>query len=324
MPRVLVTGATGFVGKVLCASLAGAGYIVRAALRSEGFESDAIAERVVVGDICADTNWRNALIDVDFVIHAAARAHVLHDSPQNTTLYFRTNVDGTRRLAEASALAGIRRFIFVSSIKVNGEETTGRAFTASDVPHPKDAYGESKLRAELALSEVGQGSRMPACIVRCPLVYGPGVRANFLHLLRAIDKGLPLPFGAIENNRSMVSIWNLCNFLVNLLENGAAPGRTWMVADGHDLSTPELIREIAAAMGRQARLIGVPVPVLKFLGAISGRTSEVARLCGSLQVDLTTTRRELRWEPPMTLREGLAGTADWYRKTHRAGVSGSA
>jgi nucleoside-diphosphate-sugar epimerase len=175
----------------------------------------------------------------------------------------------------------------------------------------------------LALAEVGQGSRMPACIVRCPLVYGPGVRANFLHLLRAIDKGLPLPFGAIENNRSMVSIWNLCNLLMNLLQNGAAPSRTWMVADGHDFSTPELMREIGAAMGRRVRLIGVPVAVLKFLGAISGRTSEVARLCGSLQVDLTTTCRDLRWEPPMSVREGLAGTVDWYLKTYRAGVSGS-
>jgi nucleoside-diphosphate-sugar epimerase len=324
MPRVLVTGASGFVGKVLCESLAAAGYIVRAALRKDGSVNSAVLERVVVGDIGGNTDWMSALIGVDFVIHAAARAHVLHDSLQNTTRYFSTNVEGTRKLAQASALAGIRRFIFVSSIKVNGEETTDRGFTAADVPQPRDAYGESKWRAEMALTQIRERSGMQACVVRCPLVYGPGVRANFFRLMRWVDQGRPLPLGSIENNRSLVSIWNLCDILVNLLENSAAPGRTWMVADGHDLSTPDLVREIGVAMGRRTRLVRVPVAVLKFLGAVSGRKQEVARLCGSLQVDLTGTRRDLCWEPPITVHEALARTVAWYMATHRAGSSSSA
>jgi UDP-glucose 4-epimerase len=200
----------------------------------------------------------------------------------------------------------------VSSIKVNGESTIGRAYTRDDEPHPRDAYGWSKWHAEERVREIAKRTGMEAVIVRPPLVYGPGVRANFLRLLRWVDKERPLPLGAIRNSRSLVSVWNLCDLLVRLLERPAAPGRTWMVSDGEDLSTPELIRRIAGAMNRRARLVPVPVGVLDLLGKLTGRHAEVARLCSSLAVDIDQTRRELEWTPPMKVDEAIARTVNWY------------
>jgi nucleoside-diphosphate-sugar epimerase len=317
MRRVLVTGATGFVGRVLCSALSQDGYIVRAALREERTLASH-DERVIVGDIGPETNWTAALEDVDFVIHAAARAHIVRDSPKNAALYFETNVAGTRALAEASMLAQVRRFIFVSSVKVNGEETTSQPFRSSDPPRSEDAYGESKRLAEMAIAELAERSRMETVVVRPPLVYGSGVRANFLRLMRWIDQGRPLPFGAINNSRSLVSVWNLCALLVNVLHNAAAPGGTWMVSDGNDVSTPELVRRLAACMGRPANLLSIPGGVLRCLGAITGRAAEVRRLCGSLQVDISATRRSLGWEPPVPLHDGLARTVAWYRAAQSA------
>jgi UDP-glucose 4-epimerase len=312
MTRILVTGATGFVGHVLCDVLTQSGHTVRAALRTDRSVPAGIAEKVVVGDIAATVDWGRALTGVDSVIHLAARAHVLHDPRANTDLYIATNARGTQNLANAAAEAGVRRFLYLSSVKVNGEETTGNAYTSLDEPHPQDAYGRSKWLAEKLVTEIAARTGMEVAIVRPPLVYGPRVRANFLRLMRWVDKEWPLPLGAVENRRSLVNVWNLCDLLVRLLKNPAAPGRTWMVSDGDDLSTAELIRRIGAAMGRRVRLPPVPVGVLRFCGGLIGRKAEIARLCGSLAVDIEPTRRELGWSPPVSVGEALARTVNWY------------
>jgi nucleoside-diphosphate-sugar epimerase len=317
MTRILVTGATGFVGRTLCGVLAQSGHVVRAALRSDRLLPDGVSEKSIVGDIGSTTDWQGALRGVEVVIHLAARAHVINDSRFISDPYYETNTRGTERLANAAAQAGIRRFEYLSSVEVNGEETTGQAFSSHDEPQPRDAYGASKWLAESHVMEVAEKTGMEAVIVRPPLVYGPGVRANFLRLLRWADNEWPLPLGAIKNSRSLVSVWNLCDLLVLLLKHPSAPARTWMVSDGEDLSTPELIGRIAIAMGRRARLLPVPEQVLRFFGALIGRKAELARLCGSLTVTIEETRRELGWSPPIKVDDGLARTISWYLTSGR-------
>jgi nucleoside-diphosphate-sugar epimerase len=299
MMRVLVTGAGGFVGSTLCDMLMQRGDSVRAATRGD------------VGEINGKTDWTAALQDIDYVVHLAARVHVLHDP--DSPLYAETNAEGTRRLAEAAALAGVRRLVYVSSIKVNGEETTGRAYMASDEPHPIDAYGSSKLFGEQYLYRVAAQSSLQVAIVRPPVVYGPGVRANFLRLLRLVDQGWPLPLGSVHNRRSLVNVWNLCDVLMCLLTHPAAAGRTWLVSDCEDLSTAELIRRMATAMQRPARLVPVPAGLLSFMARLTGRQAELARLCGSLVVDSSPLRDELGWTPPVGVDAALSRTVAWYR-----------
>jgi nucleoside-diphosphate-sugar epimerase len=312
MTRVLVTGATGFVGRMLCEVLSRQGYDVRAALRVDRSMPSWVADKAIVGDIGADTDWGEALVGVNLVLHLAARAHVIHDSPANSALYFETNAHGTRRLAEACAAAGVDRFVYLSSVKVNGEATVNRSYSASDEPHPEDDYGKSKWLAEQHLAQIAARTGLSTVIVRSPLVYGPHVRANFLRLLRAVDKRWPLPLGAIHNRRSLASIWNLCDFLLHVLRNPIAGNRAWMVSDGDDLSTPELIRRIGRAMGRRVRLLPVPVKLLILIGSLTGRKAEMARLCGSLSVDIAPTCRALGWSPPVTVDESIARTVNWY------------
>jgi nucleoside-diphosphate-sugar epimerase len=315
MARVLITGATGFIGRHLCAIAPAAGHVVRAAVRGTAAAPAGVAEHVVVGDVGPSTEWRPALAGVDAVIHLAARVHVLHDTDEASTLYEETNSLGTLCLARAAAESGVRRFIYLSSVKVNGEETDGRAYAAADEPRPRDAYARSKWRAESHIREVGAATGMETVIVRPPLVYGPGVRANFLRLLGWVERGWPLPLGAIRNRRSMVSVWNLCDLLMGLIGNVRGDGETWMVSDGDDLSTPELVRRIAAAMRKRVNLLPVPAPILLASAALLGRRAEAARLCGSLVVDISRTRDVLGWAPPLTVDEGLARTAAWYLDT---------
>ena len=312
MTRVLVTGATGFVGGALCETLARADYLVRGALRTDRAVPTAIAEKVIVGDINSTTDWTQALRGVDLVIHAAARSHVLHPAQGSADLYFETNDRGTERLANVATRMQVSRFIYLSSIKVNGEETPARAYTSADEPHPQDDYGLSKRRAEQHVAAAAEHTGMAAVIVRPPLVYGPGVRANFLRLLRWVDHGWPLPLGAVRNARSLVNVWNLCDFLLLVLKHPDAPGRTWLVSDGEDLSTPDLIRRIGTAMGRRVRLPPVPVAFLQLSAALVGRRGELARLCGSLAVDITQTRTQLGWSPCVSVDEALARTVAWY------------
>jgi nucleoside-diphosphate-sugar epimerase len=312
MERVLVTGANGFVGRTLCNTLLERGYAVRAAVRRLDSGAPPDVDAVAVGDIGAHTDWSQALQGVTSVIHAAARAHVLHDSPANAELYRQINELGTRALADSAVRAGVRRLVLLSSIKVNGEQTHERPFRANDAPNPHDPYAVSKLRAEQYLLALAGQGRLETVVVRPPLVYGPQVRANFLRLLRWVDRRRPLPFGRVENRRSLVSIWNLCDLLACTLVHPRACGRTWLVSDGQDLSTPELIRRIAVEMKRPVHLLPVPVTLLRTVAGAVGHGAELNRLCGSLAVDIADTRGELDWAPPLDVTGALRRTVAWY------------
>jgi nucleoside-diphosphate-sugar epimerase len=311
MKRVLVTGASGFVGTALCAALKRRGYLVRSALRTARAPIDG-CEEIVVGNIDSATDWSSALDRVDFVFHIAARAHNVGDSAENAALYTQTNAQGTLRLATSAAAARVHRLIYLSSAKVNGEENDGRPFTAADTPHPQDDYSRSKWLGEMHVQEVARSSGMEAVIIRPPLVYGPGVRANFLQLMRWVERGWPLPFEGIRNARSFVSIWNLTDLLVHTVEHPDAAGRTWMVSDGHDLSTSELIRHIGRALRRPVKLVRVPPWLLQAAAAAIGRADQMSRLTGSLTVDIVSTCRSLDWMPPLDVEQSLERTAAWY------------
>jgi UDP-4-keto-D-QuiNAc 4-reductase len=315
---VLVTGASGFVGRVLCDTLLEAGYAVRAAVRSlDGSRGPQLVETIAVGDVVA-ADWKHALQGIDCVVHAAARVHI-DDSRSDANLHLQTNANATKRLAGAAVEAGVGKFVYLSSIKVNGEGARG-PYRADDEPAPEDAYAYSKRLGEEYAFQAGAIGGMDVAVVRSPLVYGPGVRANFLRLIQWVDRGWPLPFGSIDNRRSLVSIWNLCDLLARVLATPQASGRIWMVSDGEDLSTPELVRRIGKCMSRRVRLLRVPLPVLHVGGALLGRTREVSRLCGSLVVDMSKTRDELRWSPVVTVDEALARTCAWFVSEGRTRV----
>jgi UDP-glucose 4-epimerase len=319
MKRILLTGATGFVGRQLCAQLAAAPYVLRAALRSAGAAPAGAAEVIVVGDLCSQADWHAALDGVDIVIHAAARAHRVGDTAVEP--YFESNARATQVLARGAAAAGVSRFIYLSTIKVNGEGRADRSYSSADEPRPYDAYARSKWLGEQFVEEVARGSAMASVVLRVPLVYGPGVKANFLRLLRWVESGRPIPFGSIDNKRSLISTWNLCDLLQVLLEHPAAPGRVWMGSDGQDLSTAELARQIASAMGRRPHVLAVPRTLLTVAATLTGRRAELARLCGSLTLDSAPVRCELGWSPPVSVTQGIASTVAWYLS--RTAVDGS-
>lgn len=308
--RVLVTGATGFIGRTLCKTLRETGHQVRAAVRAVERVPPEGTEHVVIGDLAA-ADWSEALHDVQCVIHAAGRAHV-SGARAAPDLFLQTNARATQRLAAASVRAGVERFVYLSSIKVNGEGA-GRPYTEHDEPQPQDAYGKSKWHGEKYAVEAASEGSMGVVIVRPPLVYGAGVRANFLRLMRWVDRGWPLPLASVDNRRSLVNVWNLCDLLQRLLTHPDAPGRTWMVCDGEDLSTPELVRWIARAMDRPVRLFPFPPTLLRWAGALAGRGQGLASLYESLTVDATMTRSILDWIAPVPLAEGIARTVHWYR-----------
>jgi len=268
---------------------------------------------VVVGDL-ADAALDAACAGADAVVHLAARTHVMQETAADAeAAYRRTNVDATRRLAEAAVRSGVRRFIFLSSIKVNGEATHGTPYSEASRPAPEDAYGRSKLAAEQALTAAA-GTAMETVILRPPLLYGPGVKGNLLTLMRALARGIPLPLGALDNRRSLLGIENLVSALTLALTHPAAAGRTFLVADGEDLSSPQLARLIAAGLDTPARLLPVPAPLLRFAGALTDKRAAVARLTGSLQIDGRAIRGTLGWQPPVPAAEGLARMARWYHR----------
>jgi nucleoside-diphosphate-sugar epimerase len=301
---ILVTGANGFVGTALVQRLAKPdNWAVRAVVRGEGTSAASPVQRVVVRTLAGDTDWRAALEDVGAVVHLAARVHVMRDASSDPLGdYRRTNVIGTMNLARQAARSGVSRFVFVSSVKVNGE--SGR-FSETDVPAPVDPYGISKHEAEIGLRQIAADTGMEVVIVRPPLVYGPGVKANFRALIRAIDRGIPLPFGAINNRRSFVALGNLVDFIVRCLENPAAANETFFVSDGEDLSTTDLVRRLARSMNRPARLIPVPEGLLMLLASVAGKQAAAQRLLGSLQLDIRKACDVMAWTPPLTVDEGL-------------------
>lgn len=310
--HILVTGASGFVGSALIA--AAPGRHLRRALRQPALQ--ALPGDAIVGDIGQATDWKTALEGVDCVVHLAARTH-MHGKEDTETLamYRNVNVEGTRRLARQAADSGVRRFVFLSSIKVNGEATLENPFKETDPPAPQDAYGITKRDAENALRAICADSKMEWVILRPPLVYGPGVKGNFLRLMQLIHRGLPLPLASIENRRSLIHVANLADALITCIDAPAAAGHTWLASDSGEISTPELIRKLAAAMDRPARLLPCPVTLLKLGAALCGQPEAVARLTGSLVVDASSLRNTLGWHPRILLDQGLIDTARWYHRT---------
>lgn len=300
----MVTGATGFVGTTLINRLVNdRRFDVRGAVRREAAALPAGVERILVGDLTCEPDWQQALAGAEAVIHLAARVHVMREAVANPLSEFRrVNVASTLNLARQAAAAGVPRFVFLSTVKVNGEKG---AYKETDSPAPEDAYAISKHEAEVGLRQIAAKTRMAVVIIRPPLVYGPGVKANFQTLMRAVARGVPLPLGAVHNRRSLVALDNLVDFIVTCLDHSAADNETFFVSDGEDLSTTCLIRRLARAMGRPARLIPVPAAVLAAGATLLGKRNVAERLLGSLQVDISKAHRMLRWVPPISVDEGL-------------------
>jgi len=335
MPVVLITGANGFVGQALCPRMLAEGWQVREAVRhhvqtmgdgkaksyagspfpltpsckGEGITQDI----VVVGDIRPNTDWSEALVGVDVVVHLAARVHVMNNTAVDSLTEFRqVNVAGTKRLAQMAAAAGVRRLVYISSIKVNGSGSP-LPYTEADTPAPRDPYEISKWEAEQVLHEVAAKTELDVVIFRPPLVYGPGVGANFLRLIKFVESGIPIPLKSVDNRRSMIYLGNLIDAIITCVRHPRAAGETFCVSDGRDISTPELIRIIALSMGKNPRLLPFPPALLKALGKLTGKNDEVERLIGSLFIDSSKIRNSLNWKPPFTIEEGMKETVKWYK-----------
>lgn len=313
--KLLVTGSTGFVGaRVVELAEARDWEVVPVVRKSSRTQLNCF----LVSFIGAETDWSDAFEGVDCVVHCAARVHQMNESEQDALAAYRDiNTLGTLNLAKQAAEAGVKRFVFVSSIKVNGEFTEpGSAFLPNLDYIPKDPYGFSKYEAEVELTKLSKETGLEVVIVRPPLVYGPGVKANFLSMMRMVEKGIPLPFGAIHNKRSLVYIDNLSSLILTCCEHPSAPGHTFLASDGQDVSTSQLIRAIAFSMDKSSRLLPIPMPWIR-LGAFILRKQHVAqRVCGNLQVETCQTKEILGWAPPVTFEDGINKTVEAYLKSH--------
>jgi nucleoside-diphosphate-sugar epimerase len=309
---VLVTGASGFVGAALVRRLKADSYPVYSAIRTT-ISAPNVRQ---APNLSTSANWRPLLHRINVVVHTAARVHTMNDNAKNPLAVFRdVNVAGTLTLARQAAEAGVRRFVFISSIKVNGEITApGTAFSTNDIPLPIDPYGISKAEAEAGLRQIASETGMQLVIIRPPLVYGPGVKANFQSMMRWLQRGIPLPFGGIQNKRSLVALDNLVDLITICIDHPAASNQTFLAADGDDMSTPELLHRAAVALNTTAKLFFVPMSVLTCAAHLVGRPAIAQRLCSSLQVDISSARSLLGWQPPLTVDEGLRQTAQSFNQ----------
>ncbi|TAN45275.1 MAG: SDR family oxidoreductase [Nitrospirae bacterium] len=321
MKHVLVTGANGFVGRALCGRLLKSGYSVTGAFRSEesaalsaGFHDHPLFKAEVVGDMSSSTDWSKALSGVDAVVHLAARVHVMKDSISDPlSEYRKVNVEATTCLASEAAGAGIRRFVFLSTIKVNGEYTTTGPFSEKDRPSPEDPYAVSKLEAENELARISKETGMEFVIIRPPLVYGPGVKGNLLRLMKHVHRGLPLPFGGIRNARSLINLGNLVEAIILSVEKDKAANQLFLISDGEDVSTPDIIRLIAHAMSKNPKLVNIPEACFKFTAKVFPFAAPaLERLTGSLKIDSKKIRNMLEWRPQKSVAEGIESMVDDY------------
>lgn len=310
--NMLVTGATGFIGSFLCTRLQEEGWRVRGTLLSTEHTLSAGVEPTVIEPLGPDTGWQKALDGIDTVIHLAARVHVMSERAGDPlSEYRRVNVAGTEKLARDAVKAGVRRLVYISTIKVNGEEAT-KPYMSDSPPRPSDPYGISKWEAEKILRRIEAKTGMEVVVVRPTLVYGPGVKGNFLSMMKVVQSGIPLPLSSVTNKRSLIYVGNLVDALVACAKHPNAAGRTYLVSDGEDVSTPELLRRLALAFNKPARLFPVPPVLIRLTGAITGNGETINRLLGSLMVDSSKIKKELGWKPPFTMEHGLKETADWY------------
>jgi nucleoside-diphosphate-sugar epimerase len=323
LKTLLITGAHGFIGQTLCKKMLAGGWRTFGTVRSAKDIAGSLpagADAVHIETIGPDTDWSKTLWGVDTVVHTAARVHRMQKSDEETlSEYRRVNVAGTERLARMAASAGVRRFIFLSSIKVNGEGTPlGQPFTETDAPSPQDAYALSKWEAEQSLTKVSRETGLEVVVLRSPLVYGPEVKANFLRLMQWVAWGVPLPFGATRNRRSLIYIGNLVSAIDACLTHPSAANQTFLVSDGEDVSTSDLIRGLAGEMGRKACLVSLPPALLSAVAKLIRKGQEAERLLSSLQVDSSRIRQTLNWQPPYTLQAGIRQTVDWYNGDRKA------
>ncbi|MEA1605407.1 UDP-glucose 4-epimerase family protein [Pseudomonas spirodelae] len=318
LKQVLLTGGTGFVGRSVLNRLCRDGMQVVVCSRAETMNVPRGVRHLSVAGLGSNTDWKLALDGIEAVIHSAARVHVMHDESSDPLAEFRkVNVEGTLNLACQAAESGVRRFIFISSVKVNGEGTpVGMPYLADAKPLPADPYGISKMEAEQGLRALADETGMEVVIIRPVLVYGPGVKANFLNMMHWLHKGVPLPLGAIHNRRSLVALDNLVDLIVTCIDRPAAANQTFLVSDGEDLSTSELLRRMGAALGKPARLLPVPSWMLEAGVMMLGKKALSQRLCGSLQVDISKTRELLNWTPPVSVDDELRKTAKHFLEQH--------
>ncbi|MDD1529831.1 NAD-dependent dehydratase [Bradyrhizobium sp. WBOS7] len=309
--KILVVGASGFVGGHLVRRLAADGIPLRVGVHRNRGNLPAGIDVVENVDLEGSFDWRSAVAGCDVVAHLGARVHVMRENNANALDAYRcVNVDGTLRLARQAAAAGVRRFVFLSSVKVCGESTApDTPFDETATPHPQDPYGLSKLEAECGLLELSRASGMQVVVLRPPLIYGPGVRANFLSMMRWLRRGVPLPLGSIENRRSLIGVGNMVDLICACLRHPAAAGEVFMASDGEDLSTPELLRRLAMALDTKARLLPIPVSLLEGAAALVGQRALAQRLCFSLCVDSQKARKILGWRPPFSVDDELRRTA---------------
>ena len=317
MKKILVTGASGFIGNALCNRLFKSHYITYGVVRnSSALFTDNNFNQILIKEINSNTNWKDVLNNINCIVHCAGIAHNMNKN-NDLNFYRSVNLDGTKHLAEQAAEAGVKKLIFLSSIKVNGEYTDDKydksissyqkknSFTHVDPPNPIDPYSISKLEVEKVLHEIYAKTGLETVIIRLPLVYGKNVKGNLARLIRLVKSGIPLPFGNIANQRSMIGIDNLVDLLIWCIDHPEASGKTFLASDGEDLSTPELIKLIASSMGRKANLFPFPISILKFLGSVFGRREEINRLVGFLRIDNSYTKKILNWTPPISVEEGI-------------------